>query len=104
MYALQGTLPVSWGQNSVFPMLTDLFLSFNPGLGGALPPSWGADGSSLASVKRLQITNSNVTGGLPPSWAKQMPGLMSLDVSSNAITGMCSWPLHSNCHWHQPGV
>ena len=87
MAALQGTLPASWGQNGIFPLLKDLFLSYNPALGGTLPPAWGADGSSLAAVERLQITNTNVSGGLPASWAAQMPGLRALDVSSNSITG-----------------
>lgn len=94
MGVLQGTLPASWGKNGVFPMLNDLFLSFNPGLGGALPQAWGADGSSLANVQRLQITNTNITGGLPTTWATQMPGLRSLDVSSNSITGASLRPLH----------
>ena len=89
LYGLQGTIPAEWGEDTLFPALVNLTLSYNEALSGNLPASWGADNSSLTSLRLFQANNCNLTGPLPANWSMNLPALKDVNISSNALTGLC---------------
>ena len=89
---VQGTIPAEWGGNALFPKLVNLSLSYNPPLSGTLPANWGSDNSSLTSLQLFQANNCNLTGPLPANWSMYLPALKDINISSNALSGLCSQP------------
>ena len=83
---LQGEIPDEWGESGSFPILKNLSLSFNP-LSGDLPEAWGSDGSSLQNLTHLNISNCGLNSTLPKDWARNLPGLVALNLSANTLSG-----------------
>ena len=88
-HGVQGTIPEEWGEEALFPKLVNLTLSYNEALSGSLPASWGADNSSLTGLQLFQANNCNLTGPLPANWSMNLPALKDINISSNALTGLC---------------